>query len=121
MTCLVYERLKTDENRGKVQNGMEKNGGKQNMKFIYPAVISKDEAGKYQVRFPDLEGCTASGDSLDEALDHARDAQEGWIRVELEEGGELPHITDKEDIELDEGEIVRNISANIRFFEGWDE
>ena len=26
-----------------------------------------------------------------------------------------------EDIELGENEIVRNISVNIRFYEGWDE
>ena len=26
-----------------------------------------------------------------------------------------------EDIEVKEGEIVRNISMNIRFYEGWDE
>ena len=26
-----------------------------------------------------------------------------------------------EDIELAEDEIVRNISVNIRFYEGWDE
>lgn len=91
------------------------------MKFIYPAVIRRDESGSYQVSFPDLEDCRASGDTLDEALDRARDAEESWIQVELEDGNELPTITSKEDIVLREGEILRDILANIRFYEGWDE
>ena len=28
---------------------------------------------------------------------------------------------DEEDIDLKEGEFIRNISVNIRFYEGWDE
>lgn len=27
----------------------------------------------------------------------------------------------REDLDLKEGDIVRNISVNIRFYEGWDE
>ena len=34
--------------------------------------------------------------------------------------GYFPDL-DIEDIEVKEGEIVRNISMNIRFYEGWDE
>lgn len=92
-----------------------------NMRFMYPAIIRQDENGRYQVRFPDLEGCFASGEDLDEALDHARDAVEDWVRVELEDEGELPHITSKEDMELEEGEMVRDIYAIVRLREGWDE
>ena len=39
---------------------------------------------------------------------------EYYKRLVLEE-------TPPEDIELAEDEIVRNISVNIRFYEGWDE
>ena len=41
--------------------------------------------------------------------------------MELDEGGQLPELSEPDDIELQEGEIVRNISVNIRFYEGWDE
>ena len=54
------------------------------MKFMYPAVFRKNEDGTYNGYFPDLECCTSTGDTLDEA-------------------------------------IVRIISVNIRFYEGWDE
>ncbi len=65
------------------------------MKFIYPAVFHKTEEGHYKGYFPDLECCY--GDPL------------------------IPYVSDIEDIEVKEGEIVRNISMNIRFYEGWDE
>ena len=59
---------------------------------------------------------------LDDAIDNANEAARTWITVELEEEDPIfPHVSDLEDIELAEDEIVRNISVNIRFYEGWDE
>lgn len=59
---------------------------------------------------------------LDDAIDNANEAARTWITVELEEENPIfPHVSDLEDIELAEDEIVRNISVNIRFYEGWDE
>ena len=49
------------------------------MKFIYPAVFRKDQSGKYHAHFPDLECCTAAGDTLDDAIDNANDAAYNWI------------------------------------------
>lgn len=91
------------------------------MKFIYPAVFRKTETGTYQAFFPDLECCYAKGDSLDEAIDRANEAANDWISLELSEDGELPAVSDVNDLALLEGDIVRNISVNIRFYEGWDE
>ena len=92
------------------------------MKFIYPAVIRKKEDGVYNAHFPDLECCEASGETLDDAIENANEAARTWITVELEEEDPIfPHVSDLEDIELAEDEIVRNISVNIRFYEGWDE
>ncbi len=91
------------------------------MKFIYPAVFRKTESGTYTAFFPDLECCYAEGDTLDEAIDKANEAANDWISLELSEDGELPPVSDESDMELQEGDIVRNISVNIRFYEGWDE
>lgn len=91
------------------------------MKFIYPAVFRKTENGTYTGFFPDLECCYAKGDTLDEAIEDANEAAYNWISLELEEDGDLPRISDESDMELEEGDIVRNISVNIRFYEGWDE
>lgn len=92
------------------------------MKFIYPAVFRKKEGGGFRAFFPDLECCEAAGDTLDDAIDNANEACRNWITVELEEEEPLlPYVSEIEDIETEEGDIVRNISVNIRFYEGWDE
>ena len=91
------------------------------MKFIYPAVIRKTEEGKFQASFPDLECCYAVGDTLEEAVDNANEAAYDWLYLEISEDGDLPPVSDLHDIDLQEGEEVRNIAVNIRFTEGWDE
>ena len=92
------------------------------MKFIYQAVIRKTQEGKYQAFFPDLACCQAEGDTLEDAVDNANDAARDWLTLELsEEEPELPHVTDPADLELLEGDEVRNIAVNVRFYEGWDE
>ena len=80
------------------------------MKFIYPAVFRKTENG-YHAFFPDLECCEASGDTLDDAIENANEACRNWITVELEEEEpNMPYVSDIEDIEIKDGDIVRNIS-----------
>ena len=90
------------------------------MKFIYPAVFRKKEAGGYHAYFPDLECCEADGETLDDAIEKANEACRTWIEVELEEDEPvMPYVSDIEDIEVEDGDVVRNISVNIRFYEGW--
>lgn len=92
------------------------------MKFIYPAVIHQTSSGQYKAYFPDLESCTAEGDTLFDVLDNANAAAKDWISIELEEDDvELPPVSDASDITLKDDEFIRNISVNIRFYEGWDE
>lgn len=91
------------------------------MKFIYPAVFHQTETGGYTGYFPDLEGCAASGDTLEDAVNDAHDAAETWLSIELEEELPLPPITDAKDIPLKEGDVIRNICVTMRFNDGWDE
>lgn len=91
------------------------------MKFIYPAVFHQTEAGSYTGYFPDLDGCSAGGDTLEEAVNDAHDAAETWLSIELEEELPLPPITDTKDIPLAEGDVIRNICVTMRFNDGWDE
>ena len=92
------------------------------MKFIYPAVFHKTEEGHYKGYFPDLECCYGEGETLDEAIESANEAARDWITLELSEDEPMiPYVSDIDDIEVRDGEIIRNISMNIRFYEGWDE
>ena len=64
------------------------------MKFEdYPINISPipgDEGGGYLVTFPDLPGCIADGETIDEAVAEARDAFVTWAMAEQADKGELP-------------------------------
>jgi predicted RNase H-like HicB family nuclease len=92
------------------------------MLFVYPAVFHKVKSGCYEGYFPDLSGCRVSGTTLDDAVGHAHDAAYEWISLELtEDEPMLPPISEERDIVLKKNEVIRNISVNIRMFEGWDE
>lgn len=43
------------------------------MKHAYPAIFQKEEDG-FTVYFPDLPGCITEGDTLEEAIEMAKDA-----------------------------------------------
>ena len=48
------------------------------MLFIYPAVIHEDADGMW-AEFPDLEGCTTYGDTMEEILSGAAEAMELYV------------------------------------------
>ncbi len=92
------------------------------MKFIYPAVIKKQADGTFYGYLPDLKCCEAAGADLEDCLDNCNDAARDWLELELSEDDcDLPKVSDEADMHLKEGEFVRQISVNIRFYEGWDE
>lgn len=91
------------------------------MKFIYPAIIRKTENGMFRADFPDLEDCSATGETIDEVLDNANEAAANWIVVELEMEGHLPSISDECDMHLKADEFVRNVCVTMRMTDGWDE
>lgn len=88
------------------------------MTFVYPAVISphKEDAG-FHAWFPDLEGCYADGPDLQDTLENARSAAYDWLWAELEEEIEdryFPGVTMEDELELKEGEFVRDIMVIIK-------
>ena len=90
--------------------------------YIPCSTFTKLRKDNYKGYFPDLECCYGEGETLDEAIESANEAARDWITLELSEDEPMiPYVSDIEDIEVKDGEIVRNISMNIRFYEGWDE
>ncbi len=95
---------------------------KEDMTFIYPVILTKKEDGSWEGEFPDLEMCRCQGASLHDALEDARLQAYNWIELELqEENPQMPLVSDVEDLELLQGQEVRNIMVHYRFTEGWDE
>ena len=57
----------------------------------YPILIEEGSATTaFGVAVPDLPGCFSAGDTLDEALDGAREAAAAWIDAALDAGMPIP-------------------------------
>ena len=52
--------------------------------------LPKDEGEGYLVTIPDLPGCIADSETIDDAVAEARGASNAWMIVEVEDNGELP-------------------------------
>ena len=60
------------------------------MKMSYRMEIVEDkEEGGYVVSYPDLPGCIACGETIEDAVVNAVDAKKAWIEAALEEGIEI--------------------------------
>lgn len=59
------------------------------MKFII-AIEPGDDTTAWGVVVPDLPGCFSAGDTLDEAMDNAKEAIELHVQTMLEDGETLP-------------------------------
>lgn len=56
----------------------------------YPARIRKQRDGGYLVVFPDLPGCVTEGNTLEDALQEAKEALSGWLYVAIKEEEDIP-------------------------------
>lgn len=60
-------------------------------RFLFPIVISRDEAGFFLVTFPDLPEAGTDGLSVEEALEEARDCINEAIAGRIRRGEPIPH------------------------------
>ena len=57
----------------------------------YPIAIELgDKKHAFGVVVPDLPGCFSAGDTLDEAIDNAKEAVELWLETVIDDGGVIP-------------------------------
>ena len=59
------------------------------MKFII-AIEPGDDGHAFGVVVPDLPGCFSAGDTLDEAVDMAREAIDLFVETIIEDGAQIP-------------------------------
>jgi len=55
---------------------------------IHP--LSDEDGGGWLVTFPDLPGCMADGDSIEQAVVEAADAERAWLQANAKWGGKTP-------------------------------
>lgn len=58
------------------------------MKF--PIAIKKEDEAAFGVVIPDLPGCFSAGDTLDEAIENAKEAAELWLETIIDDGESIP-------------------------------
>ena len=58
--------------------------------FNYPAVIERDEDGRFVVTFPDFGWGATDGATLEEALDEAKDLLRELLTTTMRKGRDLP-------------------------------
>jgi len=57
----------------------------------YPVLIEEgSETTAFGIVFPDLTGCYSAGDTLDEALEAAKEAAAAWIDAAMDDGTAIP-------------------------------
>lgn len=57
----------------------------------YPIAIEPGNDNQaFGVVAPDLPGCFSAGDTLDEAIDNAKEAIELWLETVIDDGGQVP-------------------------------
>ncbi len=57
----------------------------------FPVLIEEGAEGTaFGVVVPDLPGCFSAGDTMDEALDAAKEAIAAWVDAALDEGKAVP-------------------------------
>lgn len=52
-------------------------------------IIEDQDEGGFVISYPDLPGCITCGETIESAMQNAKDAKRKWIRAALEEGIEI--------------------------------
>lgn len=81
------------------------------MKYVYPAVFTKETDG-YSVRFPDIENCFTDGNTLAEALEMAQDALNLMLMTMEDEKLPIAPPSDPRGIPYGEDQLVTLVSAD---------
>jgi antitoxin HicB len=80
----------------------------------YPAEVfySEDDEG-YIAIAPDLPGCSAFGESAEEALHELRDAVKAWIGASIKAGNPIPAPSRKEVDDLPSGKVLARLPKTL--------
>ena len=79
-------------------------------RYIFPAVFTRDEEGMWEARFPDLENCFTSADTLEEAIDQAKYTLEDCLYFMEKEKAAIPAPSHVE-LEQDENSLTQLVVA----------
>ena len=85
-------------------------------KYVYPAIFSKEDDGKYSVMFPDIENCYTGGDDLADALEMAEDILCLMLYDMEKDGKPIPSPSDSKRIKVKNNSIVSLVRCDTEFY-----
>ncbi|MCD5407134.1 MAG: type II toxin-antitoxin system HicB family antitoxin [Desulfotomaculum sp.] len=82
-------------------------------KYVYPAIFQTEDVGGYSVTFPNLLGCCTEGDTLEQAIEMARDALGLYIYSLEEEKAPILTPSKPEQTKIKPGQFVTLIDIDM--------
>ena len=73
-------------------------------------IIEDEIEGRFVVRFPELPGCLTCAETLEGALENAKDAKKCWLEAAREDGVVIPPPYDREE-DFDEKTTKMSVCA----------
>ncbi len=90
-------------------------------KYVFPAIFTEEDDGKYSVLFPDIENCFTGGDDMANALEMAEDVLCLMLYDMEKEGKAIPVPSECKAIEVEDGGVVSLVRCDTetyrRFYE----
>lgn len=80
-----------------------------NLPYRMEIVEDRDEGG-FVVSFPDLPGCITCGETVEAAVENAKDAKQAWLEAALEDG---ILIREPDDLENYSGQFKLRIPKSL--------
>lgn len=81
-------------------------------KYVYPAIFTPEDDGKFSINFPDIEGCYTCGDNLADGMEMAQDALALMLTHFEDEKREIPAASSINDILVENGDFVTYIPCD---------
>lgn len=85
-------------------------------KYIYPAIFTLEEGGKYSIYFPDIDGCFTCGDNLADGIEMANDALALMLTHYEDENRKIPAASAINALTMKDGEFATYISCDTAVY-----
>lgn len=85
-------------------------------KYIYPAIFTSEENGKFSINFPDIDGCYTCGDDLGDGMEMAQDALSLMLTHLEDEKRTIPPASDINDLNVQAGGFATYISCDTAIY-----
>lgn len=85
-------------------------------KYVYPAIFTPEEGGKFSIDFPDLEGCFTCGDNLADGIEMANDALALMLTHYEDNKRSIPEASAINDLTMKGDEFATYISCDTNVY-----